>query len=1131
MRRFLSAAMLMLTCCSSYAQVNDDFSDGDFTSNPAWVGDVDSFEVTGGQLKSKGSGLVAGNASLVTGSSIATDMEWSFWMRLNFNPSTSNYARYYLVSDQQDLKGSLNGYFVQLGGSTAGTDSISLFRQSGLARVKIIPGRPGTIGKTNNLVRVRVVRSSSADWTLYTDTNSTGSWIQEGTVNDAVHTSSSYTGFYIFYTLSNAKNFYLDDVYAGPLIIDSVPPSLLSATVLGAQQLDVKFSEILDPVTSQNASSYFVNNGIGNPTSAQLDVSDHTLVHLQFSNSFINGLTNRLNISNVKDVKGNNKLSDSLDFAYFKALAGNVIINEIMADPDPSVGLPAEEFVELFNKTAVDIDLTGWTLSDGSGTFNITAGSIPAGGFVILCASANKTLFLPYGNTISLSTFPSLNNSGDQLSLGNNSGEVINQVSFTDSWYQDAIKKSGGWTLELINPLTPCSGKDNWKASVNAQGGTPGAANSILSSQVDSVAPQWMNFIVTDSLHLLLTFSEALDSISVAAASFAITGSSIISIKLSTTRDSVFLELAAPLQDNISYTLLVDGLRDCWGNNMPSTSKVIVYYKPAEAAAFDILIHEIFPDPDPVVGLPNAEFIELYNRSQNPISLQGWSISDGGTPAVFPNVVIPADSFLIICATSNVAAYQAFGKTTGLTDFPSLNQEGDRLTLRNRHGQLVHQVHYSSEWYGNVLKSNGGWALEMVDATNPCSGKENWKASGSNSGGTPGAVNAVKGLSADAKPPRLLRAYAAGNKELVLVFDEFLDSSSILNTANYSVDNGVNNSVSAMPQGPDYFSVKLNFADSFVTGLTYTVTVNGIKDCSGNMVGVNNTAVFGLPQIPGSGELLINEILFNPRSGGVDFVEIYNRSSKVIDLKNFRLANADEQDQLDQVEEITAVSWLIFPGQYIVLTTDAGKVESEYSASRTENFIEISGFPSFNDDEGRVVLVNTIGDRYDQFNYSEEMHFALIDDAEGVSLERIDFNRPTADATNWHSAAASVNYATPGYRNSQYMQTGAGNEEVQLSPGTFSPDLDGVDDIINISYRFSEPGYVLNATIFDAQGRQVKRLLSNELLGVEGIYSWDGINDKNEKALIGIYVIYFEVFNLKGEVKAYKKSCVLAGKL
>ena len=66
--------------------------------------------------------------------------------------------------------------------------------------------------------------------------------------------------------------------------------------------------------------------------------------------------------------------------------------------------------------------------------------------------------------------------------------------------------------------------------------------------------------------------------------------------------------------------------------------------------------------------------------------------------------------------------------------------------------------------------------------------------------------------------------------------------------------------------------------------------------------------------------------------------------------------------------------------------------------------------------------------------------------------------------------------------------------------------------------------------IFDAAGRIVKHLVQNELLGASGVISWDGVNNRREKAGIGAYICYFEVFNATGKVEKFKIPFVLAGK-
>lgn len=160
------------------------------------------------------------------------------------------------------------------------------------------------------------------------------------------------------------------------------------------------------------------------------------------------------------------------------------------------------------------------------------------------------------------------------------------------------------------------------------------------------------------------------------------------------------------------------------------------------------------------------------------------------------------------------------------------------------------------------------------------------------------------------------------------------------------------------------------------------------------------------------------------------------------------------------------------------------------------------------------------------------MHSALISDANGVSLERINPDAPAQDASNWYSAAESVGYATPANKNSQFNSSESTEfDDILVEPEVFSPDGDGYDDRVFIRYKFNEPGYIGNLTIYNKNGQLVKRIANNELLATEGSFAWDGLYEDNQKATIGIYIIYFEVFNLKGEVKSYKKTCVLASKL
>jgi hypothetical protein len=227
---------------------------------------------------------------------------------------------------------------------------------------------------------------------------------------------------------------------------------------------------------------------------------------------------------------------------------------------------------------------------------------------------------------------------------------------------------------------------------------------------------------------------------------------------------------------------------------------------------------------------------------------------------------------------------------------------------------------------------------------------------------------------------------------------------------------------------------------------------------------------------------------------------------------------------------ISTDGYLIFPGDYLVLSENGNAVKSQYNTTNPEAFLDMSNIPTMSIASGSLCL-NAGFTVVDHFTYYEDMQFPLLNSSKGVTLERIDFERPTNDRTNWHSAAQDVGYGTPGYKNSQYNDAVETDNAIEITPEIFSPDEDGMNDIVSINYHFDTPGFVGNITIYDSKGRLVKYLVRSELLGINGTFSWDGINEEREKAHIGIYIIFTEVFDLSGKVKRYKKTCVLGGKL
>jgi hypothetical protein len=550
------------------------------------------------------------------------------------------------------------------------------------------------------------------------------------------------------------------------------------------------------------------------------------------------------------------------------------------------------------------------------------------------------------------------------------------------------------------------------------------------------------------------------------------------------------------------------------------------------AARFDILITEIMADPSPQVGLPNTEFIEIRNVSAKILNLSGWKLGDAsGAATINSNVMLQPDSFLVLCSNSAVASLSPYGTTLGISSFPSLDNSGDQVYLLSKEGMIIHAIEYHTSWYRNALKSEGGWSLEMIDTRNPCSGFSNWTASRDLKGGSPGKRNSVDDVNPDAQPPKLIRSFATDANTITLVFDEPIDSAIAVIPANYSISDGIAVPLNAIAVPPLFMKVQLQAAFPLVRDKIYTVTAGNVRDCSGNLIGNASTVKTGWASTADQMDIVINEILFNPRPDGVDYLELYNRSDKIIDLKDTYIANRNSGGVIGSIKQVSPEKRLLFPGDYLVVTEDPAPVQRQYTVKQPDAFAVISPMPSYPDDRGTVVLLNAQGAITDELAYNKNWHFKLVDNDQGISLERIDHNSATQYPANWHSAATGSGYGTPTYQNSQFRATGIPEGTIAISPLVFSPDNDGHDDFATITYRFPEPGYVCNITIFDAGGRPVRYLTRNALCGPGGYFRWDGLDEKSNKLPMGVYVVYAEIFNLQGKSRRFKEAVTLAGRL
>jgi hypothetical protein len=575
------------------------------------------------------------------------------------------------------------------------------------------------------------------------------------------------------------------------------------------------------------------------------------------------------------------------------------------------------------------------------------------------------------------------------------------------------------------------------------------------------------------------------------------------------------------------YTLELANISDAEGYLMHDTSVRFFRYI---SKRNDILVHEIMADPEPSIGLPNLEWVELINASPFPVNLGGWRLGKTNSRSgPLPHFILMPDSLLLICSSGSVSQLSAYGNCRSVTYFPSLSNSGDQLILSDEKGKIIHTVSYMDQWHENQVKKAGGWTLEMRDIKNPCSGFENWSSSISSIGGTPGKHNSIEGENPDYEPPILNRGYVSDPQTICLVFNETIDSTIAIDKLKYSFDDPSLGIMSVTFPKANHEVLQLTVNQSLDSGKIYAIQYDELKDCVGNPTGTSDPVLLGVKKLSDSLDLVVNEVLFNPKTGGSDMVELYNRSKYVIDLEDCYLAHLDELGEIDNITRISETAFPLLPQEYIALTTDKLALIREYPSCNPNRIEEIAQMPSYGDDEGNVILLNLQGKELDRLHYMDEWHFPLLEETEGISLERLDVDGKTQNAQNWHSASGSSGFATPGQKNSQSVPYEVGQRSLLLKPKWISPNNDGKDDLLMLEYNFDAPGNVLQAFIHDARGAMVKRWLRTALCGRRGMFYWDGMLDTGKRVGYGAYVLYVEYFNGNGEVRKWKQTFFVGG--
>ncbi|MFD2743081.1 MULTISPECIES: lamin tail domain-containing protein [Sphingobacterium] len=516
------------------------------------------------------------------------------------------------------------------------------------------------------------------------------------------------------------------------------------------------------------------------------------------------------------------------------------------------------------------------------------------------------------------------------------------------------------------------------------------------------------------------------------------------------------------------------------------------------------IINEIMMNPSGN-DLPMREWLELYNPSSIAISLKNYTITYNNRTFQFPDLYLPARQYIIVTSAQNEQAFMRYGNVCGIVGWPTMSNAGATITLAHDQIGTVDQVSYAANWYATAAKRRGGWSLERVNPEFGCNPARAWQESEAREGGTPGARNSV---------------YRAGAIPNVQILRTIIQDQQLHFILNMDVGSIINIQQVQMPiELPQIHSwsisrdtIQLSFNQPLPVGIPYDVAITS-EFCGRNVI--LSQTVFQEAHLLYN-DVVINEVLFNPYTGSPSFVEIYNRSAKMMNLQGWRLGN-----------RVISTQQLLFPpSSYRVITTNPEQLQKDYPSAMLRDVIVLPSLPAYANLQGIVTLFSPTG-LMDSLRYTAAMHQPFIRNARGVSLERISPAAPTNEAGNFISTSTYSEGATPGYENSRFRAGTITKNNVYLAARILNPNSDGDDRFLSIHYEFIAENTMINLTIYDDRGRPINRLVRNRGVGYTGRFIWDGIREDGKPASSGVYIMSMETYHDNGQRQTFKESFLL----
>jgi hypothetical protein len=569
--------------------------------------------------------------------------------------------------------------------------------------------------------------------------------------------------------------------------------------------------------------------------------------------------------------------------------------------------------------------------------------------------------------------------------------------------------------------------------------------------------------------------------------------------------------------------LRVKHIMDLEGNVLVDT---VLCFRQEMAVFGDLVITEIMTDPEPRVYLPSCEYVEIFNRYHEAIDVTGWTIAINSSVYELEPLVIMPGEYLLLTHLNCEGHYGEAIVQPVLGSATALTNAGGKIALYDQYGRMIHLVGYESMDRYDSDRSEGGWSLERVDPDNLCGGFENWAVSNGWRGGTPGGENSLRFQISDNIAPSLQYTGVPDSLTVLLTFDEHL----LLHEKGdhwFTVDGtmvGFGPGSVALPSALRTIELAMN--EPLERDMVYDLEVSGVWDCAGNRAGVLQEQ-FRVPVLPRSGVPLINEVMYDPVDGGNEYFELYNPQDAYLDLSDLRYRVSACGSMEGKLVELSGDSHLLPPGGFAVFTKSSRVLCEEWELGRRVDVVEVPQWRTLPNGGAELQLTGRAGEVLDKFCYHDSLHHDMVGVTTGVALERIHSGTCMALSQCWTSAAASVNYGTPGSRNSQDRLLEHDRTAVLgLYPEVFSPDNDGFEDMMEISLPEGDQQMLIDICITDTDGVRVRDIIFRGIRGTSDTFYWDGQDNSGRIVLPGIYVVHVVTSGERGR-KVVQKACAV----